>query len=82
MTVVEDMKLPVPLKVKPSVSKYLDNLEEQGESIYSFQGISFIETFSTLYLLNKYKSKCFARSKSIGLDVSRRPLGLTIPLHL
>ena len=80
MTDIEDMKLPEPLKIKPSVAKYLYDLEEKGESIYSFKGASFVETLSYLYLLNEYKSNCFAKSevKQIG----ERPLGLTIPLKV
>ena len=80
MTDIEDMNLPEPLKVKPSISKYLDDLEEKGESIYSFEGTSFIETLSYLYLLNKYHSKCFAKSEAT--ERGGRPLGLTIPLKV
>ncbi len=63
MTDIEKLKLPTPIKVKPSIAKYLDDLEEQGKTIYNFAGYSFIESLSFLYLLNKYKSKCFTISK-------------------
>ena len=79
MTDIKDINLPEPLKVKPSVAKYLDDLEEKGETIYTFAGAGFVETLSMLYLLNKYKSKCFAKS-GVKKDWSSRPLGLTVPL--
>lgn len=79
MTDIEDINLPEPLKVKPSVAKYLDDLEEKGETIYTFAGTGFIETLSMLYLLNKYKSKCFAKS-GVKKDWGSRLFGLTVPL--
>jgi len=80
MTDIEKLKLPTPIKVKPSISRYLDDLEEQGKSVYAFAGASLVETMAFLYLLNKYKSKCFARSKKMRqVD---RPLGLTINLKV
>lgn len=39
MTDIEDsLNLPQPLKVKPSIAKYLDKLEEQGKTIWAFEG--------------------------------------------
>lgn len=80
MTDIEKLNLPTPIKVKPSISKYLDDLEEQGKTIYAFAGADFVETLSFLYLLNKYKSKCFASSKR--MTKTQRPLGLTINLKI
>lgn len=34
MTYIEDMKLPQPIKVKPSIARYLDDLEEKGNTIF------------------------------------------------
>lgn len=83
MTDIEDIELPEPLKVKPSIARYLDDLEEQGRTIFAFMGTNFVESFSHLYLLNKYKSKCFAKSinNSDGF-ASDRIFGITIPLKI
>lgn len=83
MTDIGEINLPKPLKVKPSIAKYLDDLEEQGKSIYSFAGVHFVVTLAYLYLLNKYQSKCFTRS-SAGIFSSKYGalLGLIFPLKL
>ena len=45
MTDIETkLKLPTPMKVKPSVIKYLDDFEENGKTIWKFAGADFIET--------------------------------------
>jgi hypothetical protein len=83
MTDIENLNLPKPLKVKPSIAKYLDDLEEQGQTIYAFAGASFVESLSYLYLLNKYKSKCFAKSGEGNITrKSGRILGISIPLKI
>jgi hypothetical protein len=83
MSDIEGMNLPKPIKVKPSIAKYLDDLEEQGKSIFAFLGISFIEEFAQLYLLNKYQSKCFAKVREDNITrKSGRLMGLTVPLKI
>ena len=54
----EKLILPEPLKVKPSISRYLDKLEEDGKTIWAFGGTDIIENIFYLHLMNKYKSKC------------------------
>ena len=39
----EKLILPEPLKVKPSIAKYLDKLEEDGKTIWAFGGTDIIE---------------------------------------
>jgi hypothetical protein len=56
-----DIRLPEPLKVKPSIAKYLDKLEEEGKTIFAFEGSLIIENLFYLYLMNKYKSKCIPK---------------------
>jgi hypothetical protein len=83
MSDIEEMNLPKPIKVKPSIAKYLDALEEQGKSIFAFLGTTFIEEFAHLYLLNKYQSRCFAKaSKDIITQDISRIMGITIPLKV
>jgi hypothetical protein len=83
MTDIEDMKLPQPIKVKPSIARYLDDLEEKGNTIFAFAGAGFVETIAYLYLLNKYKSKCIAKvSRSKNINYRDRPIGITIPLKI
>lgn len=84
MTDIEEkLILPEPLKVKPSIARYLDDLEEQGKTIFAFTGADIVETLAYLYLLNKYKSKCFAKSNETIIHNKRsRPLGLNVPLKL
>jgi hypothetical protein len=73
----QTINLPMPLKVKPSIAKYLDRLQEEGKTIWAFEGSAFIESLFLLYLINKYKSKCVAKG---SLRLHRRPIGITIPL--
>jgi len=70
------LRLPEPLKVKPSISRYLDKLETEGTTIWAFEGAFFIETLFYLHLINKYKSKCIASGTTKG---NYRPIGITIP---
>jgi len=80
---IENINLPEPIKVKPSIARYLDDLEEQGKNIFAFIGQSFVLTLAYLYLLNKYQSKCLAKSSVANIpgNVSR-PIGITISLKL
>ena len=39
----EKLILPDPLKVKPSIAKYLDKLEDDGKTIWAFEGSTLIE---------------------------------------
>jgi hypothetical protein len=73
------LNFPTPIKVKPSISKYLDTLEEQGKTIWNFAGTDFIETLFYLHLLNKYKLYCFPSGKHLILP-GNRPVGLFISL--
>ena len=83
MTDIEDVDLPQPLKVKPSIARYLDDLEDQGRTIFAFMGTTFVESFSYLYLLNKYKSKCFAQaSNNVDGFKGNRIFGITVPLKI
>ena len=68
----EKLILPEPLKVKPSISRYLDKLEEDGKTIWAFGGTDIIENIFYLHLMNKYKSKCLPKGtkRPIGLDIS------------
>ena len=76
MTDIEDsLNLPQPLKVKPSIAKYLDKLEEQGKTIWAFEGSEIIENLFYLNLINKYKSKCVPKG-------TRRPIGIDISLKV
>jgi len=77
-----DIKLPEPLKVKPSIAKYLDDLEEEGKTIFSFESAAFIESLAYLFLLNKYKSKCIALTRPDKNILQVRSIGLTINLKL
>jgi hypothetical protein len=78
-----DIELPEPLKVKSSIARYLDDLEEKGQTIFPFLGTTFVEEFAQLYLLNKYKSRCFAKaSDNIHLLKTNRMFGITIPLKI
>jgi hypothetical protein len=71
----EKLILPEPLKVKPSIAKYLDKLEEDGKTIWAFEGSDVIENIFYLHLMNKYKSKCVPKG-------TKRPIGLDIPLKV
>jgi len=83
MTDIENIKLPEPIKVKPSIAKYLDKLEDQGKTIFSFTGASFVETLSYLHLLNKYHSKCYARANNVLIrNIRGRSIGVTISLKV
>ena len=68
----EKLILPEPLKVKPSIAKYLDKLEEDGKTIWAFGGTDIVENIFYLHLMNKYKSKCVPKGtkRPIGLDIS------------
>ena len=68
----EKLILPEPLKVKPSIAKYLDKLEDDGKTIWAFEGSDIIEHIFYLHLINKYKSKCIPKGikRKIGLDIS------------
>jgi len=68
----EKLILPEPLKVKPSIAKYLDKLEDNGKTIWAFEGSDIIEHIFYLHLINKYKSKCIPKGtkRKIGLDIS------------
>jgi len=70
-----DIRLPEPLKVKPSIAKYLDKLEDEGKTIFAFEGTYIIENLFYLYLMNKYKSKCVPKG-ALGY------IGIVIPLKL
>ena len=62
MTDIEGrLRLPEPLKVKPSVAKYLDQLEDDGKTIWGFEASDIIENLFYLHLMNKYKSKCIPK---------------------
>jgi hypothetical protein len=54
----EKLILPEPLKVKPSIAKYLDKLEDDGKTVWAFEGSDIIENIFYLHLINKYKTKC------------------------
>ena len=82
MTDIEDINLPEPLKIKPSIAKYLDSLEEEGKTIFGFAGASFVDSLSYLFLLNKYKSNCVALSRKDKKVFYDRPFGLTIHLKV
>ena len=71
----EKLILPEPLKVKPSISRYLDKLEEDGKTIWAFGGTDIIENIFYLHLMNKYKSKCVPKG-------TKRPIGLDIQLKV
>ena len=71
----EKLILPEPLKVKPSITKYLDKLEEDGKTIWAFEGSDIIENIFYLHLMNKYKSKCVPKG-------TQRPIGLDIKLKV
>jgi hypothetical protein len=71
----EKIILPEPLKVKPSIAKYLDKLEDDGKTIWAFEGSDVIENIFYLHLMNKYKSKCVPKG-------TKRPIGLDIPLKV
>jgi hypothetical protein len=71
----EKLILPEPLKVKPSIAKYLDKLEDDGKTIWAFEGSAIIENMFYLHLMNKYKSKCVPKG-------TKRPIGLDIPLKV
>ena len=70
---IEEAKLilPEPLKVKPSIAKYLDKLENDGKTVWAFEGSDIIENIFYLHLINKYKSKCIPKGikRKIGLDI-------------
>jgi hypothetical protein len=67
----EKLILPEPLKVKPSIAKYLDKLEDDGKTIWAFEGSDIIENIFYLHLINKYKTKCIPKGvkRKIGLDI-------------
>ncbi len=67
----EKLILPEPLKVKPSIAKYLDKLENDGKTIWAFEGSDIIENIFYLHLINKYKTKCIPKGvkRKIGLDI-------------
>jgi hypothetical protein len=46
----EKLILPEPLKVKPSIAKYLDKLEDDGKTIWAFEGSDIIENIFYLHL--------------------------------
>ena len=71
----EKLILPEPLKVKPSIAKYLDKLEDDGKTIWAFEGSTLIEHIFYLHLMNKYKSKCIPKG-------TKRSIGLQIPLKV
>ena len=71
----EKLILPEPLKVKPSIAKYLDKLEDDGKTIWAFEGSTLIEHTFYLHLMNKYKSKCIPKG-------TKRSIGLQIPLKV
>jgi hypothetical protein len=71
----EKLILPEPLKVKPSIAKYLDKLEDDGKTIWAFEGSEIIEHMFYLHLMNKYKSKCIPKG-------TKRSIGLQIPLKV
>jgi hypothetical protein len=81
---MSDIELPKPIKVKPSIAKYLDDLEDQGKSIFSYAGLNFIMSFSYLYLLNKYKSKCITKSNQYENPFTNihQSMGIVIPLKV
>lgn len=82
MTDIEEVNLPEPLKIKPSIAKYLDELEDEGKTIFSFAGASFVESLAYLFLLNKYTSKCIAFAGREKKHLYGRPFGLIINLKL
>lgn len=69
------LRLPESLKVKQSITKYLDKLENDGRSIWAFEGSDIIEKIFDLHLINKYKSKCIPKG-------TKRPIGIDIPLKV
>lgn len=76
MTDIEEkLRLPEPLKVKPSIARYLDKLEDEGKTIWAFEGSNIIENLFYLHLINKYKSKCIPKG-------TKRPIGIDIPLKV
>lgn len=76
MTDIEGkLSLPEPLKVKPSIAKYLDKMEDEGKTIWAFEGSEIIENLFYLHLMNKYKSKCIPKG-------TKRPIGIDIPLKI
>ena len=79
MTDIETkLKLPTPIKVKPSIIKYLDELEDKGKTIWNFAGTDFVETLFYLHLLNKYKLYCYPGNKQ--KKTYERPVGLNVNL--
>lgn len=76
----EKLNLPEPIKVKPSIAKYLDKLEEHGKTIWPFLATNVIETLFTLHLLNKYNSKCI--TKYVRKREYDRPFGIRMPLKI
>lgn len=74
------LKLPTPLKVKPSIMKYLDELEDKGKTIWNFAGYDFVETIFYLHLVNKYKLYCYPGDKNAPMNA--RPIGLNVNLKL
>lgn len=81
MTDIETkLKLPTPMKVKPSVIKYLDDFEENGKTIWKFAGADFIETFFYLHLINKYNLNCYPSNKEA--KKRERPVGLNLKLKI
>ena len=76
MTDIEGrLRLPEPLKVKPSIAKYLDKMEDEGKTIWGFEGSDIIENLFYLHLMNKYKSKCIPKG-------TKRHIGIQIPLKV
>ena len=75
MTTPEKLHLPEPLKVKPSIAKYLDKLEDDGNTIWAFEGSDIIEHIFYLHLMKKYKSKCIPKG-------TKRTIGIQIPLKV
>ena len=76
MTDIEtQLNLPEPLKVKPSIAKYLDLMDERGKTVWAFEGSDIIENLFYLHLINKYKSRCIPKG-------TKRLIGIEIPLKL
>ncbi len=71
----DELILPEPLKVKPSIAKYLDKLAIDGETIWLFQGFEIVDSIFYMHLMNKYKSKCIPKGTT-------RQIGLKIPLKI
>ena len=74
------LKLPTPMKVKPSIMKYLDEFEDKGKTIWNFAGAAFVETLFYLHLVNKYKLYCYPGNKKA--QSHERPIGLNVNLKL